>query len=1030
MIERFVKRPLFTLSIFAVILIIGLFSLTSLPLDFLPNIEIPTLTIITPYPGASAEDIETTVTKVIEDAVATVPNIDKITSDSQENLSTVTISFKWGSKLDAASADVRDKMDQVRNKLPKDIQPPTIYKFDLSQIPVLTFGISSDQSYANLYELADKKISPTLKRIAGVGTVSISGGLERQINIDVDRQKIEAYHLSINQINLALQMANLSLPAGSIKSGTLDYSIRVPGEFNKVSEIGKTIIGSYNGNAIFLSDVAEVTDAYKEKDNLTEVDGKPGVMIQVQKQSGANTVRVVSDIRQAMGKMAPDLPPDLKITYVSDTSESIVRQISELTRTLLYSFLFVILTVLFFLRNIRGSLIVSLAIPFSILAAFIFMYFSGASINIISLASIIISIGVVVDDAIVILENIYRHRDKKAEGADDASINGAGEVAGAVLASTTTNLVIFIPMLLAQGFIGIFFGQLSTITMVVIGMSFITAMTLTPMLCSKILEVRKQDNGSKNIFSNLYERSEAIFAAIENAYRRVLEWGLNNRRRVLLTLSLFFFISLFLFAFVGTEFFPEQDNGLIQATLTLPAGSRWDQTAAAMKKIEERLVKKLPEMQFMMIQAGSGGARLSLGGQSGPNVGQFYIKFVPLDKRKRGIKELQRVVASECYVTPGIKTVDFGQSGANSIAGGGKPVTIEIYGSDFEEIDAYVEKLFNQVTKVSGVVDPSVSREKSNPEYALNIDRQKASGLGLSMYDIATSARSSIYGNTASQYREGGDQYDIFVRLKESGRKNLEDIKNVYVTTRLGKNVTLGNLSKIELRRGPQDIQRKNQQRIVKIEADYFGRPLSDIIADVSKIINTTTRPADISVKIAGSAEQIQESFRSLTISLLLGLALIYLVMVAQFESLMDPFVIMFAVPFALAGVIWALFLTGNTFGIMAFIGLILVTGVAVKNSIVLVDYINLLRRRGEELKAAVLEAGRTRLRPILMTSSTAILGLMPIVVSSGEGGGFWKPMAVSVIGGLLVSATISLVFVPTLYYVIESRLRRKGEEH
>ncbi|MDD5594479.1 MAG: efflux RND transporter permease subunit, partial [Candidatus Margulisbacteria bacterium] len=787
-------------------------------------------------------------------------------------------------------------------------------------------------------------------------------------------------------------------------------------------------IGSFNGRNIYLADVADVTDSYKEQDNLTEVNGKPGVMIQVQKQSGSNTVRVVGDIRQALEKMRPDLPPDLKITYVSDTSESIVRQIEELSRTLMYSFLFVILTVLFFLRNVRGSLIVSLAMPFSILAAFIFMYFSGASINIISLASIIISIGIVVDDAIVVLENIYRHREKQGEGRDDAAINGTNEVAGAVLASTTTNLVIFIPMLLMQGFIAIFFAQLSIITIVVIAMSFVTAMTLTPMMSAKILEVRQQSAAGSpgGLMANLYERSEAIFGSIENIYRRVLEWALNNRRRVITVLSLLFFVSLVLFGFVGTEFFPDQDNGLIQATLTLPAGSRWDRTADAMKSIEKRLIPKLPEMQFIMIQAGSGGARLSLGGASGPNVGQFYIKFVPLDQRKRGIKELQRVVAQEVYATPGVKNIDFGSSGANSIAGGGKPVTIEIYGSDFDVIDAYVEKLFPQVAKVSGVVDPAVTREKSNPEYALNVDRDKAAGLGLTMYDVATAARSAIYGNAASQYREGGDQYDIFVRLKEAGRKNLEDIKNVYVTTRTGQNITLGNIAGVELRRGPQDIQRQNQQRIVKIQADYFGRPLGDVISDVSKLIGRTAKPADLTVKIAGSAEQIAESFRSLTISLLLGLALIYLVMVAQFESLMDPFIIMFAVPFALAGVIWSLFLTGNPFGIMAFIGLILVAGVAVKNSIVLVDYINILRHRGEDLREAVLEGGKTRLRPILMTSATAILALLPIVLSRGEGAGFWKPMAVSVIGGLMVSASITLVFVPTVYYVIESRLARR----
>jgi HAE1 family hydrophobic/amphiphilic exporter-1 len=744
-------------------------------------------------------------------------------------------------------------------------------------------------------------------------------------------------------------------------------------------------------------------------------------MIQVQKQSGANTVKVVSDIRKAIEKLRPDLPPDLHITYVNDTSESIVRQISELTRTLMWSFFFVILTVLFFLRNVRGSLVISLAIPFSILAAFIYMYVSGASINIISLAAIIISIGVVVDDAIVVLENIYRHREKKGEERDEASINGAGEVAGAVLASTTTNVVIFIPMLLMSGFIGIFFTQLSTITIVVIAMSYITAMTLTPMLCARILEVRKE--GSSNKF---YQRSEAIFSSIEDAYRRLLEWALNNRRRVVTILSVLFFVSLALFGFVGTEFFPEQDTGLLQGTLTMPAGTRWDKTAEAMRSIEKRLTKKLPEMEFMMIQAGSGGARLSLGGVSGPHIGQIYIKFVPLDQRKRNIKMLQRVVAQECYATPGVKNIDFSSSGANSISGAGKPVTIEIYGSDFDRIDEYIERLFPQVVKVSGVVDPAVTREKTNPEYALKIDRAKAAALGMTMYDVASAARSNIYGNIASRYREAGDEYDIFVRLKESDRNNLEGIKNVFVTTRAGKNVTLGNIADIELRRGPQAIQRQNQQRIVKIQADYYGRPLGDIIADVQKLINKTSRPAAISVKIAGSAEQIQESFRSLTISLLLGLALIYLVMVAQFESLIDPFVIMFAVPFALAGVVWSLFLTGNPFGIMAFIGLILVAGVAVKNSIVLVDYINILRHRGEELKEAVLEAGRTRLRPILMTSSTAILGLMPIIISSGEGGGFWKPMAVSVVGGLLVSATISLVFVPTVYYIIESRMEKR----
>ncbi|MDD4179551.1 MAG: efflux RND transporter permease subunit, partial [Candidatus Margulisbacteria bacterium] len=903
----------------------------------------------------------------------------------------------------------------------------TIYKIDTSMIPVLTFGITAGQSYNDLYELVDKKVSPVLKRIQGVGTVLISGGRQRQINVEIDRQKLEAYHLSIMQVNLALQAANLSLPAGSLKSGALEYGIRVPGEYTNVTQIGKTVVGSFGGRDIFLSDLAEVKDSFKEADNLTEVDGQPGVTVMVQKQSGANTVQVVKDIRSELAKLMPDLPPDLKLTFVSDTSESIIRQIDELTRTLFWSFFFVILTVLFFLRNVRGALIISLAIPFSILAAFVYMFFAGSSINIISLASIIISIGIVVDDAIVVLENIHRHHE---EGADDAAVHGTNQVAGAVLASTTTNLVIFLPMLLMSGFIGIFFGQLSTITIVVISMSFVTAMSLTPMLCSKIMGTQTGDEIKPPVAARLFRQSEAIFVSIEETYKRILGWALANRKSVLVSLSLLFVGSLFLFGLIGTEFFPEQDMGQITATVIMPPGTRWDETAAAMKRIESRLRAKMPEIEFIMVQAGSSSGGLSLGGKTGPNIGKLNIKVVPLDKRKRELKELQRVVADVIYWTPGVKSVDFNTSGANQIAGGGKPVTVELYGQKFEEIDQAAEKLFVLLAKVPGVVDPALSREKTNPEYALNIDRDKAADLGLSVYEIASAARNSIYGNIATKYREGGDEYDVFVRLKESGRKNIEDIKNVNVTTRTGQNITLGNIADFQLKSGPQVIQHKNQQRLVKIEADYFGRPLGDIIRDVRRIIGRTTIPSGVTVKIAGSAEQINESFRSLTVSLLLGLLLIYLVMVAQFDSLIDPFIIMFAVPFALVGVVWALFLTGTPFGVMSFIGLILVAGVAVKNSIVLIDYVNILRQRGLALKESVLEAGRTRLRPILMTTSTASLGLLPIVFGTGEGSGFWKPMAISVIGGLLVSATISLVFVPTVYYVIETYLaKRRGEK-
>ncbi|MCX5751078.1 MAG: efflux RND transporter permease subunit [Candidatus Saganbacteria bacterium] len=1025
MIRNFVTKPLFTLSIFIVLVIVGVFSYSRLSLDFLPNISIPTLTIITTYPGASAEDIETTVSKVIEDAVATVPNVDKIQSNSTENLSTVTLNFKWGTNLDPASADVRDKMDLIRAKLPKDVDSPAIFKFDLSQIPVLVLGISADDSYSGLYDLVDKKITNSLKRVSGVGTVNISGGLKRQINVDIDRSRLEAYHLSVAQINQALAAANLSMPAGSFKTKELEYSIRIPGEFTSVDEIKQVIVGSFQGRDIYLFDIAEVSDYFKEPDSITEVDGQSGVMVQIQKQSGANTVQVVAGIRKVLDEIKGELPADVKITYIQDTSEYILRTVNELTHTLYWAFFFVVLTVLFFLRNVRGSFIISLAMPASIIAAFIYMFLSGTSINMLSLASIIISIGVVVDDAIVILENIYRHRELKHEPPKEGSIYGAGEVSGAVIASTTTNLVIFIPLLLVQGFIAIFFREFSLITIVIISMSLVTAMTLTPMLCSTVLDVRKKGENKYPFLEKLYERSEEWFQAVEGAYKKVLAFALNRRRLVVSVCVGFFLVSMFLFMFVGTEFFPDQDSGSITANIALPAGANLNQTTAVMKTLESRIQQSVPELQFVLVTAGNS-ARTSLSTQTGPNYGKVYLKVVPLDKRKRTLKEIQKQITDVAFSIPGLKSIDFAESGANAITGGGKPITLEIYGMDFGKIDDVAALLKDKIKSVPGIVDPILSREKTNPEYALNIDRAKAADLGLSVSDIAMFTRWYLYGNTATKYRDEGNEYDIFVRLKESNRKNIEDIKNVFITTRTGKNIALSNIAHFELKSAPQTIERKNQQRYMTIQSDTYGRPLGDIIGDIQKIINKTSLPQDITIKMAGSAEQMKESFSSLLMALMLGMALIYLVMVAQFESFLDPFIIMFAIPFALAGVVWSLFLSGTPFGVMSFIGLIMVVGIAVKNSIVLVDFTNILRARGIELKEAILEAGRNRLRPILMTTATASLGLMPILLGRGEGSGFWKGMSVAVLGGLIVSATISLVFVPTLYYIVESKLKNR----
>jgi hydrophobe/amphiphile efflux-1 (HAE1) family protein len=1023
MIKFFVNRRLFTVSIFTILLLVGLFSLVNLPLDFLPNVEIPTLTIATPYPGASAEDIETTVSKVIEDAVATVPNIDKITSDSQENLSIVTINFKWGADLSAASADVRDKIDAVRAKLPDDVESSTIFKFDLSQIPVLVLGISAGESFKDLYQIIDKKISPDLKRIRGVGMVSFSGGLQRQINVDIDRSRLEAYQLSLGQVNAAIARSNMNVPAGSIKVGDLEYGIRIPGEYGSIAEIASTIVGSYQGRNIYLSDIAKVSDSFQEQTNMTEVNGRPGMRVSILKESGTNSVDVAKSVIKGLKKLKNELPSDIDITVIMNTGEVIMRQVSELTSTLGWSFFFVVLTVLFFLRNVRGALIVSMAIPFSLFAAFIYLYISGGSINIISLASLIVAIGIVVDDAIVILENIYRHREEKHEPQKEAAVFGAGEVAGAVIASTTTNMVIFLPLLVVGGFIAIFFNQLSTITIVVIGMSLATAMSLTPMLCSVILEVKKKEGARGGYLGKFYDWSERMFNTVEGNYGRVLDWALLNRKRVIVSCAVLFFLSMPLFMFTGAEFMPDQDNGTFSAAISMPPGTRWEETAAAMRKIEAEIKKQVPEMEYALVSAGSTGQVSMMGGKNGPNYGSMYVRVVPLSERKRGLPEIERVVANIALSIPGLKSVDFSVSGAKALTGSDKPITIEIYGDDFDLTQKLADDLKAKIQRIPGVIDPTISMEKANPEYALIIDRAKASSLGLTMADIAASVRGGLYGNAVTKYRESGDEYDIFTRFKEADRKNIDDVKNTTITTLSGKSVVLGNIALVQPKLGPQVISRKNQQRVIKVSSDVYGRSLGDILSDVKKIIAATSVPRNVTIKLGGGAESINESFSKLGLALILGLCLLYLVMVAQFESLLDPFIIMFAIPFAAVGVVWSLFLSGSPFGVMPFIGLIMVAGVAVKNSIVLVDFINILRERGLELGAAIRQAGKSRLRPILMTSSTAILGLLPIVLNTGESSGFWKTMAIAVIGGLLVSATISLVLVPTVYFVIENAM-------
>lgn len=1034
MIKFFVDRPLFTASVFIILAVVGLFSLTNLPLDLLPDISYPAISVITVYPGASAEDIETTVTKKIEDAISTVPNLDKITSNSSENMSMVTVSFKWGTNLDSTSSDIRDKIDLIASQLPDDAQTPVLFKFDLTMIPVLQLGVTADKSYDDLYHICDKKISQALKRVAGVGTVNIIGGKQRQINVDVDRVRLDAYRIPIAQVIGVLQAANMTVPVGSLKVGDLEYSVRIPGEYVSIREIADTIIGSYQGRNVYVKDIAQVSDSFVEQTSTVRVNGKLAVMMTIQKQSGTNTVQVSAAAQKMLKNIKDELPSDVEIVIASDNAEEIRLSIENLRSTLMWALMFVMLTVFFFLRNVRGSLIISSVIPFSLIAAFIYLYFSKSTINIISLSSIIIAIGMVVDNAIVVLENVYTHRNKKGEPLRESAIFGTGEVAGAVLASTITNLVVFVPLIMVQGFAAIFFQQLAFTTAVVMTVSLIASISLTPMLASKFLD-EDTENYRKNKYLGVFiEKSEKWFNQLDDAYQGLLVWALANRRKVVIGSIVIFFISMPLFMFVGSEFFPSEDSGQIIANVEMPIGTRWENTSAAMEKIENIINDTVPEKRYMLVRAGNPQGSSSYGAsmfglKSGSNYGMLLLRLVPKGERHRSSDDIQHMLTGKLNSIPGISNVNFlSMGGANTMMGGGKPISIEIYGYDINTTDNLAERVKAGMQKIPGITDITISRDKGNPEIWFKIDRQKASSFGLNISDIAYTIRNNLYGNAATKYRDSGDEYDIFVRLKEENRQSLEDVQNIFVPTRAGNNIPLLNLAKFELRSGPLMIERKNQERLIKVEANVFGRSVGDINSDIRNMLSKIALPQDIYIKYGGSAEQMKESFGQLGIALLLGIILIYLVMVAQFESLLDPLVIMFSVPFALVGVAWGLLLSGTPFGIMPFVGAIMVVGIVVNNAIVLIDYTNILRARGIHLRDAILAGGRSRLRPILMTTGTTILGVLPIILSRGEGSEFWTPLGYALLGGMLVSTIITLVIVPVGYALIEEKIKRHDE--
>ncbi|MCM8803858.1 MAG: efflux RND transporter permease subunit [Candidatus Omnitrophica bacterium] len=1017
--EFSVRRPYTTLMIFLAILIISFITIPKLPVDLMPEIEVPVISVIVPYPGVNASDVENDVTKYLEDYLIGIEDLDELNSISKDNLSIVSCKFKWGKNLDVAVNDVKDRLDFAKKDIYKhapDAEEPMIFKFSTSMTPVLVLSVSSKTLWKDLYYIADRQISDQIKRAEGVGTVMIFGGIKRQINIYLDWEKINGYKIPPDLIIHRLIEENIDFPLGEIKKGRRNYFLRIKGRFVHPEEIRDILIKTIEGRPIYLKDVAKVDDYYEEEKSKAYTNGEETLILIVQKQSGRNTVVVSNNVRKKIKEIRNVIPNEIKIDVLFDSAEMIIKSIKNLVNTIITAGILVILVTVFLLRRTNLSFIVSISIPFSLICAFLFLYIGKFTINIISLMSLAIAIGMVVDNSIVILENITRHFEE-GERIEKASIYGASEVGTPIIASTITTIVVFIPLIFTKGFISIIFKQLGYIVSTTIFMSLIVALMLVPMLSSKIIKKREHKE------TKFYKIGEIFLKKVDDIYTDLLKWCLKHRNLFLYIILILFFISIFLFKFIGVEFFPDADTGRIETTILMNPATRLEETDKVVKKIGEIYEEEIPEMiaWYGMCGESATGIYSAIGREEGSYAGSISARLLWREERKRTDKEMAEIIRKRVKDIPGIELFSISTASPlqSMLMGGAKQIEIELKGSDLNKIVKYSEMLKEKIEKIPGAVNVDISYKKDRIELHLKVDKEKTKNLGISTAQISQILRNYIYGYTATKYREGGEDFDIFVQLEEFQRYNIEKIEEMPLFTSSGKVIKLKDVAKIEFEPGPVQIDRKNRQRIVKVRCDTYKRAMSKVVEDIKNEIKNLNIPKDIIIDYGGMVKEQRESFADLRLLLILGVVLVYMVMVAQFESFKTPFIIFFSIPFTFIGSIIFLLITGVNFSVASFMSIIMLMGVVVNNAIVLVDYINILRTTGYELLDAIIKGARNRLRPIMMTSLTTIFGMIPMALGKGTGGEIWQSFGVPAIGGFLVSWIITLLLVPVIYLMM-----------
>ena len=1014
--EGAVKKPIMTSLLFVAIVIFGLFSLSRLPVDLLPDIDTNMIMVMTSYPGASASDIENNVSRPLENVLNTVSNLKHITSRSSENMSLLILEFEYGYDIDVLTNDVRDKLDMITSALPDDANTPIIFKFSTDMIPIIMLSVQAEESQAALYKILDDNVANPLARIPGVGSVSIAGAPKREIQVYCDPNKLEAYRLTIEAISSVIGAENRNIPGGNFDIGNETYALRVEGEFKDAREMENIIVGTgSNGASIYLRDVARIVDTVEERAQEAYTNGKRGAMIIVQKQSGANSVNIAQKVLDYMPVLQENLPPDVQLGIIMNTSDNILNTIDSLAETIRDALIFVILVVFVFLGRWRATVIICIAIPLSLVASFIYLALSGNTLNIISLSSLTIAIGMVVDDAIVVLENITTHIERGSD-PKQAAIHGTNEVALSVVASTLTMIAVFLPMTMVTGMTGVLFRQLGWMMCIIMFVSLVVSLTLTPMLSAKMLRLQKKQTKA---FTVLYTPIQKGLDALDKWYADILNWAVRHRLIIIVGGALFFVLSILFARGISTEFFPSQDSGSITATLELPIGARKEVSQKLAQQLSEKWMRENPEVlvcNYRVGQADSDNIFASMQ-DNGAHIVSFNIRLTNPGDRNRTMFQIADVMREDLKAYPEFSKVKVVAGGSFGM-GGQATADFEIYGYNLGVTDRVASELQRELFSIKGVTEVNISRGDYQPEYQVDFDREKLALHGLNLSTAATFLRNRINGATASQYREDGDEYDIVVRYAPEFRTSLESIENILIYNNKGEALRVRDLGTVVERFTPPTIERKDRERIVTVSAVISGAALGDVVAAGQQIISNMEIPPGINIQVAGTYEDQVDSFKELGTLGVLILILVFIVMAAQFESLTYPFIIMFSLPFTLSGVLMALFFTGTTLSVMSLLGAIMLIGIVVKNGIVLIDYINLSRERGLGVLKAVVVGGKSRLRPVLMTTLTTILGMVPMAVGTGQGAEMWRPLGISVIGGLTVGALLTLIMIPVLYCI------------